>query len=221
MKVQSSDIHSTEDMPVTVRQECFFANSKNKARLIRALADHTEMAGIEVKQAAADADTLIVRTAIDLSPTIDVVVVGTDVDLLILFLQLSPSDSHLYMFKPGSWKYPNEVYDIRQLHKPRIVIRGLCNCLLFLHAMTGSDTTSALYRQVKKKAFKLVTQNPELQTLVEVFPDSSSMPHAVALTGEEFLLALYGATSTTLSLNKHSHHCCMNAVATCPIHTQM
>ena len=167
---------------------------------------------------AADADTLIVRTAIDLSPTIDVVAVGTDVDLLILFLQLSPSDSHFYMFKPGSGKYPNEVYDITDI---KSTIRGLCNCLLILHPMTGSDTTSALYRKVKKKAFKLVTHNPELQTLVEVFPDSSSTPDAVALAGEEFLLALYGATSTTLSLNKHSHHCSMNAVAKCPIHTQM
>ena len=80
------------------------------------------------------------------------------------------------MFKPGSGKYPNEVYDITDI---KSTIRGLCNCLLFLHAMTGSDTTSALYRQVKKKSFKLVTQNPELQTPVEVFLDSSSTPDAV------------------------------------------
>ena len=33
-----------------------------------------ERAGIQVKQAAADADTLIVRSVIKLSPTIDVVV---------------------------------------------------------------------------------------------------------------------------------------------------
>ena len=143
MEVRSSDIEFAEDMPVAVRQECFFANEKNKARFIRALADHMEMAGIEVKQAPADADTVIVRTAIDLSPTIDVVVVGTDVDLLILLLQLSPSDNHLYMFKPGSGKYPNEVYDITDIKSN---MRGLCNCLQFLHAMTCSDTTSALYR---------------------------------------------------------------------------
>ena len=48
-----------------------------------------ERAGIQVKQAAADADTLIVRTAVEMSPTIYVVVVGTDVDMLILQIQLS------------------------------------------------------------------------------------------------------------------------------------
>ena len=47
MKVQSSDIHFAEDMPVTVCQERFF--KKNKAKFIRALADHMERAGIQVK----------------------------------------------------------------------------------------------------------------------------------------------------------------------------
>ena len=82
MKVQSSDIQFAEVMPVglTVCQERFFANAKNKVMFTRALGDHTERAGTQVKQAVADADRLIVRTAIELSPTIDVVVVATDVD---------------------------------------------------------------------------------------------------------------------------------------------
>ncbi len=60
--------------------------------------------------------------------------------------------------------------------------------------MTGCDTTSALCRQGKKKAFNLVKHNPELHTLEEVLLDSSSTPDAVALAAEEILLALYGAT---------------------------
>ncbi len=48
----------------------------------------------------------------DWSPTIDVVVVGTDVDLLILLIQLSSTGNHLYLFKPGSGKYCNNVYNI-------------------------------------------------------------------------------------------------------------
>ena len=76
-----------------------------------------ERAGIQVKQAPADADTLIVRTAIELSLTIDVVVVGTDVDLLILLIQISFSDNHLYMFKPGSGKYFNNVYNVSDIQE--------------------------------------------------------------------------------------------------------
>ncbi len=85
------------------------------AMFIRALANHMERADSQVKQAAADADTLILRTAMDLSPTIDVVVVGTDVDPLILLIQLSSSDNHLYLFKPGSRMYPNNVYNISDI----------------------------------------------------------------------------------------------------------
>ena len=48
-------------------------------------------------------------------------------------------------------------------------------------------------------------------------PDSFSTPYAVALAGEESLLALYGATSTTLFLNTHTRQCFTKAVATCPI----
>ena len=74
-----------------------------------------EGAGIQVKQAAADADTLIFRTAMDLLPTIDVVVVGTDVDLLIVLIQFSSSHNHLYLFTHGSGKYSNNVYNISDI----------------------------------------------------------------------------------------------------------
>ena len=63
----------------------------------------------------------------------------------------------------------------------------------------------------------LVKHNPERQTLEEVLLDSYSTPDAVALAGEEILLALYGATSTTLSLNPHRRHLFMKEVATCLI----
>ena len=49
---------------------------------------------------------------IELSPTIDVVVFETDVDPLIVLIQLSSSDNHLDLFKHGSGKYPNNVYNI-------------------------------------------------------------------------------------------------------------
>lgn len=77
-KVQSTEILFTDEMPITMRQDRFLANGKNKARLINGLKVHLEQAGIIVKEAAADADTLIVQIAIELSQNKDVVVVGTD-----------------------------------------------------------------------------------------------------------------------------------------------
>jgi len=95
---RSRQILITDDTPVTIHQERFLTNGKNKARLIQGLTGHSELAGIPVKHVVADADTLIVRTAIELSIKSIVIVVGTDIDLLILLIQLLKQDSRLYLY---------------------------------------------------------------------------------------------------------------------------
>jgi len=47
-------------MPTTTTQAAFLANSNNKKRLIQTLREEMLVAGIHVKQAEADVDTLIV-----------------------------------------------------------------------------------------------------------------------------------------------------------------
>jgi len=156
-------------MPITIHQERFLTNRKNKARFIQGLTGHPQLAGTQVKHAVADADTLLVQTAIELSTNNIIVVVGTDVDLLILLIQLTKQDSQIYLYKPGAEKCPDKVFSISciQQHLPEA-----SSTLLFLHAMTGCDTTSAL-----KKAFNLLQKNHELQGhVVKVFNDPTSSP---------------------------------------------
>ena len=167
MKFQSTEIMFSDEMPITIRQDRYLANGKNKARFIQALTDHMEQTGISVRQAVADADALIVHTAIEQSHNNNVVVVGTDVDLLILLTELAQPDNSLYLFKAGSGQLPNKVYNIKSVQYQKR------NNLFFLHAMTGCDTTSALYRQGKKKAFNLLWKCQDLQKCAEVFNKSS------------------------------------------------
>jgi len=219
MKSQSTEILFTDDMPITIHQERFLTNGKNKARFIQGLTGHLELAGIQVKHAVADADTLIVRTAIELATNNTVAVVGTDVDLLILLIQLSKQDSKLYLYKPGAGKCPDKVFSISFIQQH---LSEASSTLLFLHAMTGCDTTSALYRQGKRKAFNLLQKNHELQGhVVKVFNDPTSSPDSVSSVGEQFLLALYGAPKTTTSLNVHRHKQFMKAVANCPVQNKI
>jgi molybdopterin biosynthesis enzyme len=57
-----------------------------------------------VRQATEDADALIINTAISVSSAFDfVIVVGEDVDLLILLTALS-TRSNIYILKPGKGK---------------------------------------------------------------------------------------------------------------------
>jgi hypothetical protein len=190
-----------------------------KPGFIEGLTQHLEHAGIEVKHGVADADALIVRTAINLSSNNNVVVVGTDLDLLILLIQLSKEDNQVYLYKQGVGKCPDKVFSIRNIREQ---LSELSTSLLFLHAMTGCDTTSALYRQGKKKAFNLLQKMKELRRdVVNVFNDPTSSPDSVYSAGEHFLLALYGAPKSTTSLNDHRHKRFMKAVANCPVQNQM
>ena len=76
--------------------------------------------------------------------------------------------------------------------------------ILFIHAMTGCDTTSALYNQGKCKVVKLAPTKRDLHPLMDMFVRASSSHDDVISAGERFMLALYGADKFA-SLNKYRH----------------
>ena len=81
----SSDIIFDQFMTVPANQQQFLVNIHNKSRFISMLSDKLITENIAVKQAQNDADVLIIETAIEqFNATNTIVVVGEDVDLLIL-----------------------------------------------------------------------------------------------------------------------------------------
>ena len=72
-------------------------------------------------------------------------------------------------------------------------IGSLENNVLFLHAVTGSDTTSAPCQQGKKKGCRVLESNNQLKQTVTVFSTPQANPEDIAKAGEECLLPLYGA----------------------------
>ena len=144
-KKVSASILMDGSMPTTTSQADFLGNVKKKGRLIKLLTHHLMNAGIDVQQARSDADSMIISSALNVSdkPT---VVVGTDTDLLVALIARAPKDSQMYMLRPSSNN--TTVFDIKSLQSAM----GECkDSLLFLHAVTGCDTTSALYNQGKRK----------------------------------------------------------------------
>lgn len=110
------------------------------------------MCGILVKQAEAHADTLIVSTALAVAESEEqpVVVVGTDTDLLVVLVARATTTTDMYMLFRGN---PVTIFNI---HEIQHAIGDTRYHLMFLHAMTGCDTVSAIYRQGKRKAFNMV-----------------------------------------------------------------
>ena len=87
---------------------------------------------------------LISRTALELSKDHEHVgVVCDDTDILVLLITLATNANDIYLLKPGIGSKNNSVYDVQ---KVRTALGDMCQHLLFLHTVTGCDTTSAMYR---------------------------------------------------------------------------
>ena len=89
-------------MTVPTNQQQFLVDTHNKSRFILMLCEKFTAANILVKQADNDADVLIIETAIEQSNTTNTtIVVGEDVDLLVLLTARTPIDTIIYFLKPG------------------------------------------------------------------------------------------------------------------------
>ena len=86
----SRDVLIEDNIHVSMYQQEFLGNTANKVRFIALLTSHLEAAGCEVHHVSADADRLIVLTALDVADKCAAsVLVGEDTDLLILLTVLS------------------------------------------------------------------------------------------------------------------------------------
>ena len=196
-KKQSVEIQFSSTMTPTVSQVNFLSNAKNKDRLITMLMTKCNESGIASKQAADDADTLIVRTAESLaSAHKSVAIVGEDVDLLVIMMDLQ-TPPNVYFLKPGRGKAPQLLY-----HPGSAVEKSVANYMLFLHAMSGCDSTSALFNQGKVKFLKTLSTNLDLESYITKFTDPSAHPKEITAVGEKFLIALYGGNHPTTTLYK-------------------
>ena len=185
----SRDILFDENMETMTTQAAFLANGLNKMRLITMLSNKFFLSGIQVQKAEADADRLIVSSSLSAakeSPGRPVVVIGTDTDLLVMLVAQATSEMANYMCISN----PPCVYDILAVQK---AIGKAKTHLMFIHAVTGCDTVSALYGQGKKKAFQLVQKDVNNFQFLDCFLNPESTKEQIASAGERFMLQLYGA----------------------------
>lgn len=125
---------------------------------------------IVVTQAVEDADSLIINTAINMSPSHDsVFVVGEDIDLLVLLTGLARHHKNVYFRKPGKGKIVKKIYSPRSLQYGDIVADNI----LFLHAFSGCDTTPAIFNQGKIKFLKLIKKYESLNEIIQVFKNEN------------------------------------------------
>lgn len=202
----SAEVIFDENTTLIVAQDKFFGNSKNKARFIAHLSARFQEAGLKAINCIDDADLCVVETAIKESQGTSAIVVGQDIDLLVLIIHLAPTETEISFLKEGKGKTKSRIYSSQDLQSSRI-LNDLKSSILFFHAMSGCDTTSALYGKGKKKSLEVFKSCDYLSDIPQVFNDPLSSQDDVTRAGERFILALYGAPSNETCLNKYRFIC--------------
>lgn len=188
-----------ESMQTVTTQSAFLSNDGNKTRLISMLVQKFNDKFIKTRQAAADADRLIVQTALSESGySHPVVVIGTDTDLLVMLISLAPPDCDRYMLCSTN---PIALYNITLIQN---AVGNKKPHLLFAHSVTGCDTVSALFGVGKKKAIDILDQYTDDDSL-DVFTNETSSKEQIASVGEKFILKLYGAPKSVDKLDKQRY----------------
>ncbi|KAG8184406.1 hypothetical protein JTE90_004578 [Oedothorax gibbosus] len=157
------------------------SNERNKPRFILLLQKQFEKAQIITKQATEDVDVLIVQTAISLSSEHDsVVVIGEDIDLLVLVTALAPEN--VYFWKSGRGNKADALYSKKSFN-----YKDIAENIFFLHAIGGCDTTSAPVGEGKLKFCTILQKNASHNESISIFKEPFAEKEKITQATATFL----------------------------------
>ena len=91
--------------------------------------------------------------------------------------------------------------------------------LLFLHAFTGCDSVSSIYRKGKIEPFRKLGDDKHLREKLRVFNNPQASADAVADAGEAFFLSLYEPKGS-VNVDILRHQLYVKTIAKQPVHAQ-
>lgn len=173
-------------------QEVFLANERNL--LSRYLRDDGQV----VHHSTGDADTMIAECALQYSTQgVEVNVVADDTDVLVLLTYHWKQNMRDIYFvseagkKLKIWK----IGDIVEQAGPMVISH-----LLFIHAWSGCDTTSATFGQGKVGLTKRLTSSTEVQGISQLMMNCDATPDQIGEAGVRLFVIVYGGKASD-SLN--------------------
>lgn len=170
------------EMRLTMTKKAFLGNSANKQALIYLLAEEMQKEGIAVEHADEDADFTICKMACSSSTEKPTAVIADDTDVFQLLIHhANAEDFDLYMVMS---KQTVSINILKKKLDP-FLSRGL----LFLHAISGCNTTSRPYGIGKATVLKKVSA---LRNAIDTFMSPSSFKKDVETAGEKALLEIHG-----------------------------
>ena len=154
---QVATVSFTDEMKCTQTKDDFMSNPENK--FISLLKEYLEYHGAVVLHAKGDADMLIATTVVRYADLKTTIVVGEDTDLIVLLCYYVDLQAHNLFFhtQAKSTTHKTRLWNMKVL-KENLRSR-VCKSLLFIHAISGCDTTSRLFGIGKGTATKKCQQS--------------------------------------------------------------
>lgn len=185
-KSPGPDVAVNPNTPIPRDKTAFLSNTTNKQSLINLWESSLQHSDIPVILAdEGDADTEIVFHALAIAKTgVTVKVVANDTDILVMLVHHFDRSIHADIFYMGTF-----VISIGLLSA--LLGKSMCDCLPFVHAGFGCDTTSAWFHIGKVKPYEIVSKSETYQKAAMVFGDTESDLEDLTNFGIELTVKLY------------------------------
>ncbi|KAJ8677393.1 hypothetical protein QAD02_013180 [Eretmocerus hayati] len=196
-KTMAADVEVNEKNMITMNREKFLSNVANKYQFIELLSRYLSRNHISSKIASEDADTLIVKTAVELNNSTQdtIAVVGNDIDLLILLIdQCAVSDS-IYFHKIVKQAKGTTLFNTKNHQYMKKFI-------LFAHAFSGCDSTSAMFNKGKKNVISILQKNEDLQESIRCFYEEGKTIEELCSVARVLIAHLYSFKEKNLSIHE-------------------
>ena len=162
------------DMVAHNKQNDFLSNKLNKSQFITLLGNRLQTKGFIVHQSSNDADTLIVKCAIELALAGNVcTVIADDTDilaLLVYYFQPHMADIILFSITSKRSKSGQKIVSLKNVID--VTNPFIKENILLTYAW--SDTTSSTYGHGKSTILKYLKENKEVREISQIFSDSSA-----------------------------------------------
>ena len=187
----------TAETELPGKKEEFLSRDTNKQRLIRMISYQLTERDCPVVNAHGDADVDIVKTAVEKYLQHTTTLIGEDTDLLVVLLYYAQGEvMHLY-FRSDKPKADGtiEVYHINRFQE--VLGHEMCSQLMFIHAITGSETTSRIFGVGKNTAFqKLAKGDPLIRSCAIAFTMPNQRTEVIDNLGCQVMAFLFGGKGT-------------------------
>lgn len=199
-------------------QYSFLRHTNNKCQLIHLLMRALGNQGIRSSQGSGDADTDIVRTALDIASAKQRVAVAAD-DTDILAMLVHHADScmaDIYLVSQVRNRKSGNLRTILIQSVKKCLGPAACKQILVLHSLGGCDTTSSIYGMGKGTVFRKLSSVSSSDALCAVLQDEKSSVEDVHRAGLVLIRLLYCKTAEE-SLDKLRYTAYCKIAAESPI----